>query len=68
MNDQHLHIQSSAALHQNRNIKAEFKEGSLRTNVNVKKKKKKTSQIQVEKEPQTISTKDMIDRKYDKEH
>lgn len=66
MNDQHLHIQSSAALHQNRNIKAEFKEGSLRTNVNVK--KKKTSQIQVEKEPQTISTKDMIDRKYDKEH
>lgn len=40
MNDQHLHIQSSAALHQNRNIKAEFKEGSLRTNVNVKKKKK----------------------------
>lgn len=65
MNDQHLHIQSSAALHQNRNIKAEFKEGSLRTNVNVK---KKTSQIQVEKEPQTISTKDMIDRKYDKEH
>lgn len=67
MNDQHLHIQSSAALHQNRNIKAEFKEGSLRTNVNVK-IKKKTSQIQVEKEPQTISTKDMIDRKYDKEH
>lgn len=65
MNDQHLHIQSSAALHQNRNIKAEFKEGSLRTNVNVK---KKPSQIQVEKEPQTISTKDMIDRKYDKEH
>lgn len=64
MNDQHLHIQSSAALHQNRNIKAEFKEGSLRTNVNVK-KKKKTSQIQVEKEPQTT---DMIDRKYDKEH
>lgn len=66
MNDQHLHIQSSAALHQNRNIKAEFKEGSLRTNVNVK--KKQNSQIQVEKEPQTISTKDMIDRKYDKEH
>lgn len=43
MNDQHLHIQSSAALHQNRNIKAEFKEGSLRTNVNVKKKKNLTN-------------------------